>query len=71
MEEGRSVRLRGILNAAELKAAQKTYKRFDAAAATEWQRLKEVNGKRALTPNQDACQHARWVHLSDLKNKKG
>ena len=70
MEEGRSVRLRGTPNAEQLKIAQKKYKNFDAAA-TEWQRLKEMNAKKALTPEQDACHHARWVHLSDLKFQKG
>ena len=72
MEEGqRQVRPRGTANATELQKAQKKYKNWDAAANTEWQRLKDMNTKKVLTPEADALHHARWVHLSDLKNKKG
>ncbi len=70
-ETSRSVRHRGVANAEQLKIAQRKFKIFDDAAVTEWKRLKELNQKRLLTPEHDACSHARWVHLSDLKNKKG
>ena len=70
-EPSRSVRHRGVANAEQLKIAQRKFKFFDDAAVTEWKRLKELNQKRLLTPEHDACSHARWVHLSDLKNKKG
>jgi hypothetical protein len=64
MEDGRSTRVRGTPNAEQLKAAQKKYKSFDDYAATEWKRLKDNNQRKSLTPETDACNHARWVHFS-------
>jgi hypothetical protein len=54
-----------------LKAAQKKFSTFNEAAATEWKRLKEANAKRTLTPDKSPIEHARWVHLCEIKQKKG
>jgi hypothetical protein len=54
-----------------LKAAQKKFSTFNEAAATEWKRLKTENGRKTLTPDLNAAEHARWVHLCELKQKKG
>jgi hypothetical protein len=67
----RSFRQRGVPNAEQLKNAQRKYKSFDESAATEWKRLKDIHQKKPLTPEHDAVHHARWVHLCDLKSKKG
>jgi hypothetical protein len=66
-----STRARGMPHAEHLKTAQKKYKSFDESAATEWQRLKQANSKKALTPENYAVEHAQWIHISKLKQKKG
>jgi hypothetical protein len=68
MEE-QSTQVRGTPNAEHLKAAQKKYKHFDDNTATKWQRLKTVNARKTLTPELNPAEHARWVHLCELKQK--
>ena len=70
MEE-RCPRVRGTPIATHLKAAQKKFSTFNEAAATEWKRLKAENAKRTLTPDNNPIEHARWVHLCEIKQKKG
>jgi hypothetical protein len=69
MEE-RSARARGAAHTDHLKTARQKYKSYDESAATDWQRLKQANSKKALTPKLNAVEHAQWVHLSDIKQKK-
>jgi hypothetical protein len=54
---------------AELKKAQTKFQTFNAAAKTEYERLKQINDESPLLPNKNAVEHARWYHLSELKSK--
>ena len=75
-ERERSTRQRGVLNAEQLKVAQRKSRKFDESAATEWLRLKKANLSKPLTPEIDPVNHAQcrwdnWDYLSDLRQKKG
>jgi hypothetical protein len=67
MEE-RTIRPRGAPQPEQLKASAKKYRSYDESAATEWQRLKLVNSRRALTPEVNAVEHARWIFLLSYKH---
>ena len=69
MSEEQSVQPRGQPNAEELKAAKLKYKVYDNTAAIAYDLLRR--DKRKLTPNDFPREHARLVHLSYLKQKKG
>jgi hypothetical protein len=56
-------------NNAELKKAQTKFQTFNAAAKTEYERLKQINEDSPLLPNKNPHEHARWIHLSELKSK--
>jgi hypothetical protein len=56
-------------NSGELKKAQQKFPTFNAAARTEYERLKISNEESPLLPNKNPVEHARWCHLSDLKSK--
>lgn len=56
-------------NNAELKKAQTKFPTFNAAAKTEYERLKQINEDSPFVPNKNPVEHARWYHLSELKSK--
>ena len=56
-------------NAVELKKAQNKFPTFNAAAKTEYERLKQINDESPLLPSRHSVEHARWYHLSELKSK--
>ena len=56
-------------NTGELKKAQTKFPTFNAAAKTEYERLKQINEDSPLVPNKNPVEHARWYHLSELKSK--
>ena len=56
-------------NNAELKKAQTKFQTFNAAAKTEYERLKQINEDSPLLPNKNPHEHARWIHLSELQSK--
>jgi hypothetical protein len=64
-----SSRARGLPNPNELRRAQKKYRTFDAAASTEYDRLKTQNSRRPLTASKNPAEHARYYHLCDMRSK--
>jgi hypothetical protein len=55
-------------NSEQLKTAQKKFPTFNAAAKTEYERLKNINDESPLAAK-NSVEYARWYHLSDLKSK--
>ncbi len=69
MEE-RSTRPRGVPAADKLRDAKARFKNWESAKV-EYQRLHELTKKKALTPESNSVEHARWVHICELNEKKG
>ena len=70
MSEERSTRPRGVPAADKLRDAKAKYKNWESAKL-EYQRLHDLNKRKALTPESNSADHARWVHICELKEKKG
>ncbi len=70
MEGEHSTRPRGVPAADKLKEVRAKYKTWESAKQ-EYLRFKDVNEKKALTPESNSTEHIRWLHICELKEKKG
>jgi hypothetical protein len=66
-DDGRSLRVRGELNADMYKRAKTKYKKYNEDAPTEFGRLNTLNLKQALTPNKNPAEHITLYHLNELR----
>jgi hypothetical protein len=69
-DTSRTLRRTGIPNSDAYKKAQKKFKTWDAAAITEYDKLKAVNARDSLTASKNPSQHATYYHLCALKSRR-
>ena len=66
----RTLRRTGLLNPDAYRRAQKKFKSWDAAAKTEYDKLKSVNAREPLTASKHPEKHALYYHLCELRSRR-
>ena len=69
-DTSRTLQRTGLPNPESYKKAQRKFRSWDAAAKTEYDKLKSVNAREPLTASKHPEKHAVYYHLCELRSRR-